>query len=130
MISEEMKFLWRDIRTAWTKWSPNRRAVLDAAKVKVPKINKDGTESKVLVNHWMCAVCGELVIERDVDHVEAVGAHPTCDEEVGEAAARLFCGKDNLRVICAHCHKAKNKREKANGAYKRRDGPKAQKGPN
>jgi hypothetical protein len=119
MISKEMKMLWSQIRRAWTSFSPNRRAVLDEGVIKVPKIKQDGTESKVLVNHWRCSVCGELVTERDVDHVEAVGAQPRTDEEVAAACARLFCGRDNLRIICRPCHVVKSAKEKSSGTYKR-----------
>ena len=104
-ISDEMKFLWSDIRNAWRHWSPNRREVLDAAMVKIAKRKKDGTLSKVFVKHWICAKCGEPVIERDVDHIDQVGAAPRCDEDVGDAAKRLFCEINNLRVLCKPCHK-------------------------
>lgn len=112
-ISKEMRLLWSQIRRAWTSWSPNRRAVLNAGVVKIPKLKNDGTESKVLVNHWKCAECSELVTERDVDHIEAVGAQPRCDEEVAAACARLFCGIDNLRILCKKCHAAKSAKEKS-----------------
>jgi 5-methylcytosine-specific restriction endonuclease McrA len=113
MISKEMRMLWSQIRRAWTSFSTNRRALLDESVIKVPKLKKDGTESKVLVNHWKCAECGELVTERDVDHRDPVGAQPRTDEEVAAACARLFCGRGNLRILCKRCHKAKSAKEKS-----------------
>lgn len=114
-ISDEMKFLWNDIRNAWRHWSPNRRKVLDAAMVKIPKKKKDGTDSKILVKHWICAKCGVAVIERDVDHISAIGKAPRCDEEVGRAAEKLFTNLDNLQVLCKNCHRAKSAKEKSDG---------------
>ena len=118
MISKEMKMLWSQIRRAWTSFSPNRRAVLDEGVIKIPKLKKDGTEGKVLVNHWKCSVCGELVTERDVDHRNPVKAQPRCDEEVAAACARLFCEKANLQILCRDCHRKKSAKEKKEGAYK------------
>lgn len=112
-ISKEMRLLWSQIRRAWTSWSPNRRKVLNDGVVKIPKLKNDGTESKVMVNHWKCSVCGELVTERDIDHILPVGAQPSCDEEVAAACARLFCSIDNLRIICHPCHKVKSAKEKS-----------------
>ena len=114
-ISEEMAFLWRDIRNAWRKWSPNRRKALDAVMIKLPKKKKDGTDSKVMVKHWICADCGKPVTERDVDHRLPVGKAPRCDEDVGKAAERLFCELANLQILCKICHKRKSSKEKAKG---------------
>ena len=117
-LSKEMKLLWSQIRRAWTSWSPNRRSILNEGVVKIPKLKNDGTESKVLVNHWKCAICGEFVTERDIDHIISIGKAPRCDAEVGPACARLFCEKSNLRILCKKCHSAKSAKEKKDGAYK------------
>jgi 5-methylcytosine-specific restriction endonuclease McrA len=113
MISPEMALLWKGIRKLWTSFSENRRTLLDSMVVKIPMIKKDGTEGKTLLNYWPCAICGELVRERDVDHVNPIGKSPTCDEEIGKATERLFCSIENLQIVCKPCHKKKTKKDVA-----------------
>lgn len=117
-ISDEMSLLWREIRRTWTRFSPNRRLLLDRSKRQIPKLKKDGTPGKKMINVWPCAVCGEWVSERDVDHHVPIGRAPRCDVEVGPAATKLFCDIDNLRILCKSCHHKKSAEERKEGAYK------------
>lgn len=111
MLDPEMILLWKGIRRLWTSFSKNRRALLDSTVVKKPMIKKDGAEGKTMLNYWPCAHCGELVRERDVDHIIPVGLTPTCDEEVAAAVGMLFCPIDNLQTLCKKCHKIKSKED-------------------
>jgi 5-methylcytosine-specific restriction endonuclease McrA len=108
-IQKEMVLIWKHIRMLWTKWSPTRRALLTSNVVKVPKVKADGTESKIMVNHWKCWECGELVTDREVDHVDPVGRQPTNERELAAAVERLFCDMSNLSIKCKKCHRAKSK---------------------
>jgi 5-methylcytosine-specific restriction endonuclease McrA len=104
---EEMRLITSGIRRLWTKFSPSRRYLLNSQKKKIPKINKDGTESKVFINVWECSICGELVSERDVDHIDEVGKLPDIEDELPAWVGRLFCDLSNLQIICKDCHKKK-----------------------
>jgi len=112
-LQEEMVLLWTMIRTAWTRYSPNRREVLNDCAVKVPKLKKDGTPSKVMIWKWKCAHCGELVEsdQRQVDHIEAVGALPRTEVDLPNLVQRLFTNTSNLQVLCKGCHRLKSAKE-------------------
>lgn len=104
-ISDEMMIITRGIRLLWTKFSPTRRYLLNSQKKQIAKFKQDGTESKVMMNVWECSECGELVAERDVDHVDPVGKLPTTEEELPAWVGRLFCDLSNIRILCKPCHK-------------------------
>jgi len=120
-LQEEMVMLWKAIRNAWKVWSINRRGVLDSAAIKLPKLKKDGTPSKVMVWHWKCAHCGEMVTDRQVDHIDPVGAFPKSEADLPYVVARLFCSIDNLQVLCKSCHAKKTAREATERAKKKKE---------
>lgn len=64
--------------------------------------------------HYTCKECNKEfpAKEVNVDHVQ-----PVVDPEVGFEnwdvfVKRLFCGKDNLQVLCSKCHDKKTKEER------------------
>lgn len=115
MLNPEMAILWKEMKRLWSAFSPTKNQLLEEYVVKIPKINKDGSESKVCVKHWPCFICGKLVRERQVDHIDCVGIGPRCEEELPEKVGRQFCSIDNLQILCLGCHSAKTKIERANG---------------
>ena len=106
------------LRGAWRRVfsrSPIVREVLQDARREVPKYNKDGTRAKRDSVQYKCYVCSEWVGSTgvQVDHIVPV-INPEIGFETWEIyEKRLFCGKDNLGVICEACHKAKTDSEKA-----------------
>lgn len=75
---------------------------LAAARVPAP--------SGMRVKHlYKCAICGNLfpLKEVAVDHKESAGALSSLDD-LSEWSKRLFCGVDNLQVLCNDgCHAIK-----------------------
>jgi ribosomal protein L44E len=96
------------IRNAWSRYDPHRKSVKDAAKVQIPMRNKDGSVSKRYGVAWKCSECGELRKDTHVHHDVEVGAMPNFPFSRGELedwVNSLFCGPENLRVVCESCHK-------------------------
>lgn len=80
----------------------------------VPKFNKDGSRAKKDAVQYRCGVCGEWSKSTAVavDHI-----NPVIDVQAGfvdwnEFIARLFCGPENLQVICDPCHNKKTQAER------------------
>ena len=113
------------LRGAWRRVfsrSPIVREVLQEVRREVPKFNKDGTRAKRDSVQYKCYVCQEYhpSTEVQVDHII-----PVVDPHIGFQnweiyEKRLFCGKDNLGVICSADHKVKTDNEKAIAKERRR----------
>lgn len=110
------------IRQVWTRYSPERKEALYLAKRTKKQKNKNGETSKRPDVSWICACCREQFkgSQVQVDHVEPVGKTPTfppAPEDTSWSAwlLRLFCGVDNLQVLCKECHQIKTKKEKQAG---------------
>lgn len=129
----QMRGAWRRI---WFRW-PGRNLALQAARTEVITRKKDGSGDKR--NVWYkCGQCNalgksqhtpkqtavlraakkaklprpdEIPLKVAVDHKEALvptdGTVLTWDEYLH----RLFCGPDNLQVLCEICHRSKSKEE-------------------
>ena len=90
------------------------REVMMKVRREVAKFNKDGTRAKKDAVQYRCNVCGEWASSTkvSVDHVA-----PVIDVQVGfvdwnQFIARLFCGPENLQVICDTCHNIKTQSER------------------
>ena len=77
------------------------------------KVKRTATKGKQKRVFFTCASCGVEAIRKDVcvDHVA-----PVVDPKVGFVdwityIARLFCGPDNLQILCKKCHKIKTLQE-------------------
>jgi hypothetical protein len=65
---------------------------------------------------WLCdcVKCGKPLIESDikVDHIDPVGPAPDLVPGcLGRYVDRLFCGVDNLQILCKECHDEKTKED-------------------
>jgi 5-methylcytosine-specific restriction endonuclease McrA len=99
----------------WSLYSPERKQVLWQSKIVKKRENKDGTISKVPDVYYRCATCGDEFKQGEVqvDHREPVGKTPDFPPKADETAwvewiLRVFCGVENLQVICKSCHRAKS----------------------
>ena len=104
-------FIRSALRMAWNKY-PVKYQVINDAFVCVQENIITGRNAK----HYRCAICKELFPLKGVvvDHVVQVGTLKGYDD-LPNFVRRLFCGKDNLQVVCKKCHKKKNKEEKKFG---------------
>ena len=98
------------LRKVYQNYSLARKEVIKDATVKISRINLDGSTSLRYNVFRKCSICGVLCrdTERDVDHIDPVGEMPSWPFENGALEAwirRLFCKKENLRVLCKPCHK-------------------------
>lgn len=95
--------------------SPVKIEVQMKVRREVPKYNKDGSRGKRDAVQYQCNVCKSWVgsTKIEVDHIAPV-------IEVNEKGfidwnmyvERLFCGPDNLQVICDPCHDKKTQDER------------------
>jgi 5-methylcytosine-specific restriction endonuclease McrA len=101
-------FIMAVLRAGTRRWPPKYRTLANAKTEK--KVN---VTSGRLAQHYECNACKQEFTSKnvEVDHRE-----PVVDPLVGfttwdEVIARLFCGEDNLQVLCKPCHKLKSKQE-------------------
>jgi hypothetical protein len=94
--------------------SPIVREVLMKVRREVPRFCKDGSRAKKDAVQYLCSVCGQWTKSTAVavDHIT-----PVIDVQVGfvdwnQFIARLFCGSENLQVICDTCHDTKTQSER------------------
>lgn len=101
-------FITSVLRAGYRKWPPRFEAL---AKAKCGrKINK---ASGRMAEHYKCAGCKKEFPAKDVqvDHKD-----PVVDPKVGfidwnTFIDRLFCGVENLQILCSSCHDKKTKKE-------------------
>lgn len=112
-----------------TTWSEGRLksfivSVLRAGTRRYPPkfetLNEAKTEKKInsktgrLAQHYRCNECKEEFTSKDieVDHIVPVVDVKTGFTTWDDFINGLFCGKDNLQVLCKPCHKTKSKKER------------------
>jgi ribosomal protein L44E len=80
----------------------------------VPKFNKDGSRAKKDAVQYQCSTCGQWTKSTavSVDHIAPVIAVETGFSDWNDFVSRLFCGPENLQVICDPCHNAKTQTER------------------
>ena len=80
----------------------------------VPRFNKDGSRAKKDAVQYCCGVCGSWTKSTavSVDHITPVISVETGFLDWNEFIARLFCGPENLQVICDSCHDSKTQTER------------------
>lgn len=80
----------------------------------IPRFNKGGSRSKVDSVQYRCAPCGQWTPSKSVavDHISPVIDVQTGFVDWNQFVTRLFCGPENLQVICDTCHDAKTQVER------------------
>ena len=71
-----------------------------------------------------CEKCGKslLLSEVKVDHIDPVGLQPDLRAgEIGPYADKLFCGLENLQILCSECHFQKTLLEGVANRAKRKE---------
>lgn len=94
--------------------SPVKIEVLMKVRREVPRYNKDGSRGKRDAVQYQCNVCKSWVgsTKVEVDHIIPVietNEHGFVDWNM--FVDRLFCGPENLQVICDPCHDKKTHEE-------------------
>ena len=88
--------------------SPYHREVLNLAKCPRKKGPRGGAR-------YRCSKCKKDygISDIQVDHIDPVVPIGTLSKDMtwDELVSRIFCGPDNLQVLCSRCHKEKNKLE-------------------
>lgn len=94
--------------------SPVVREVLMKVRREVPKFNKDGSRAKKDAVQYQCGTCGQWTKSTAVavDHIAPVIAVETGFVDWNDFVSRLFCGPENLQVICDPCHNTKTQTER------------------
>jgi len=108
------------------RMSPQMWETLQRARHELPPaLKKDGTPGKRFQVRYTCAICGGMFMQKyvQVDHIDPVVPlyKVEADMTYDEMAERIFCGKDNLQVVCStplkkndgkpSCHKIKSDKE-------------------
>lgn len=102
-------FITSTLRAGYRKWPPRFEAL---AKAKCGrKINK---ATGRMAEHYRCAKCKKEFPAKDVqvDHIS-----PVVDTKAGfidwnTFIDRLFCGVENLQILCSKCHDLKTAKER------------------
>jgi 5-methylcytosine-specific restriction endonuclease McrA len=100
-------FIMSVLRSGTRRWPP-KWEVLEAAKTDKHINPATGR----LAQFYRCAECNEEQTSKnmEVDHILPV-VPPTGFVSWDNVIERLFCGPENLQVLCVPCHKAKSKEE-------------------
>jgi hypothetical protein len=75
-----------------------------------------------LVYHYQCNTCKAWFrdFEVEVDHIEEIGSF---NGDFDEYIRRMYCGQDNLQVLCVPCHRLKSSHNSCKrNEWKRKNG--------
>jgi 5-methylcytosine-specific restriction endonuclease McrA len=114
------------MRKQWTQGKINsvvKGALRSSSRFYPPKLDAlDEASAGVHLNrftgrmakHRKCAICGEIFPDKmiQVDHTIPVIDPLTGFTSWDDVVARLFCSKENFKVLCKPCHKIKTGLEK------------------
>lgn len=110
-------------------WTPARKkafiiSVLRGGSRRYPPkyetLNEAKTEKKInpasgrMAQHFKCKKCRKDFPAKmvQVDHIEPIVTPGLGFVDWNSFVERLFCGKENLQVLCVACHDKKTKKEK------------------
>lgn len=102
-------FITSVLRAGYRRWPPKYETLKEASVGK--KINK---ATKRMAEHYICAHCKKEYPgkEVNVDHIEPAVCPKQGFVDWDVFVKRLFCGKDNLQVLCSDCHTKKTNEER------------------
>ena len=102
-------FITSVLRAGYRKWPPKYETLKEASVGK--KLNKS---TKRMAEHYVCASCKKEYPgkEVNVDHRSPVVSPVEGFVSWDVFIERLFCGKDNLQVLCSDCHTKKTNEER------------------
>lgn len=102
-------FIVSVLRAGSRRWPPKYETLNEAKTEK-----KKNTKTNRVAQHYLCAACGVDFpnTQVQVDHISPVVDVKTGFTTWDNYIDRLFCGKDNLQVLCKTCHAIKTKEEK------------------
>lgn len=104
-------FIVSVLRAGARRWPPKYETLAEACIGQ--KIN---TKSGRLAKHYKCNACKQEFPAKDVevDHISPVVHTTEGFLDWNEFIKRLYCGKENMQVLCKLCHKIKTKEERKN----------------
>lgn len=102
-------FITGVLRSGFRKY-PSKYETLKEASVG-KKINK---KTNRMAEHFQCAACKQEFPAKEVqvDHREPVVCPVAGFVDWNTYIARMYCGKDNLQVLCGGCHDIKSAKER------------------
>lgn len=104
--SRLITFIRSNLRRSWAKF-PNKFKAMDAASR--PYKGTDKRRKK----EYQCSECKKWFKQKEVqvDHINPAGTFTELDD-LPQFCANLFCGLDNLQVLCKDCHLKKTALER------------------
>lgn len=79
---------------------------------------------KKFKTYWQCCSCKEWYrdkTELEVDHIKEIGPYRPEIEHLEDFVLRMYCGQENLQLLCVMCHKKKTSRFNSTRNYKRKN---------
>ena len=100
-------FIRSSIRQAWNKYPVKYQALKQAEVGR--QINK---KTGRLAKHYRCNICGKHFPAKEVqvDHILGVGVLKK-RSDLPEFYDRMFCGVEDLQVVCKPCHQLKTNKK-------------------
>jgi hypothetical protein len=102
--------------------SPIVREVMQIVRRERPWLRKDGSIASKPRVEYLCSECNNWHMGKNiqVDHVIPVVDPSSGFQNWDTFIGRLFCTKENLRVLCKDCHHEKTNKEKTIAVERRR----------
>ena len=104
--SRYFSFIRSGLRRMWTRY-PVKYRVLEKAR------RKYSGEDKRTKWEYVCSNCNNWYKSKEVqvDHIKPAGSLKEYSD-LPEFVSNLFCGEENLQVLCKPCHAEKTKEER------------------
>lgn len=118
MCRDTQQYIQNVLRQGTIVWSGRRQALERARKPFPERISKSG--KLIMKYHWQCRQCEQWFRDESamqVDHIVEVGPFRG---DWNDWIDRLFCGLENLQVLCTVCHMKKTSGYNATLKFKRR----------
>lgn len=118
MTKDEISYVVNILRKGTMTWR-GRTQALNAARIcKVEGVRANGKIRKKY--YWKCCKCSQEFRDQscvEVDHIIEIGPFKG---DWNEFIARMYCGQENLQVLCVVCHAKKTSGYNASRKYTRK----------